>query len=297
MSLATNIVRYRKRNKLTQEQLATDMNLSRQSISRWETGENLPSIDNLISLSGLLNISLDELITGAPYLHFPFDYGRPTSHKPVIWLIIFLLLIDIPMFGGVNENIWIGIGLGLFFSVMFYTLYIYFLPWDFKPYYTYWTIDQKGIRHVRKTKFDDSVFKELIIPIKAFFHLRKTEYVSFQQIKKVEIKLPLYELRPNTIITAFGWGDPTVTQSMRERFYFEITTKDNQVIHLDLSEYYWGGTKEHQVLPAIISYLQRQNFEYVDRQGISEIVKGRSGVLVNELYARQDIKQALEGKQ
>jgi Predicted transcriptional regulators len=77
VELAKNIVKYRKRNKLSQEQLAEALNISRQSISKWETGENLPSIDNLISLSGLLDISLDELITGEPYLHFPFDYGKP----------------------------------------------------------------------------------------------------------------------------------------------------------------------------------------------------------------------------
>ena len=73
VNLAKNIVKYRQRNKMSQEQLAEALNISRQSISKWETGENLPSIDNLISLSGLLDISLDELITGKPYLHFPFD--------------------------------------------------------------------------------------------------------------------------------------------------------------------------------------------------------------------------------
>jgi len=71
MNLGKNIIKYRTKNNLSQEQLAHALNISRQSISKWETGENLPSIDNLISLSGLLDISLDELVTGEPYLHFP----------------------------------------------------------------------------------------------------------------------------------------------------------------------------------------------------------------------------------
>ncbi len=48
-------------------------------------------IDNLILLSSLLNISLDELITGEAYLSFPLHYGKPQSAKPAIILITILV--------------------------------------------------------------------------------------------------------------------------------------------------------------------------------------------------------------
>lgn len=41
------------------------MNTSRQTISKWETGASLPSIESLISLSKLYKVSLDELINGS----------------------------------------------------------------------------------------------------------------------------------------------------------------------------------------------------------------------------------------
>ncbi|RAS91311.1 hypothetical protein A3863_06460 (plasmid) [Priestia endophytica] len=40
------------------------LNISRQSISKWENGNCYPDLDNLIKLSDLYNMSLDELIKG-----------------------------------------------------------------------------------------------------------------------------------------------------------------------------------------------------------------------------------------
>lgn len=48
----------------SQEYLAKKLNISRQAISKWELGESYPDIENLIALSELFNITLDELITG-----------------------------------------------------------------------------------------------------------------------------------------------------------------------------------------------------------------------------------------
>lgn len=54
----------RKENNLTQEQLADKLLVSRRTVSRWETGNNLPDIELLIEIADLFNVDLRELING-----------------------------------------------------------------------------------------------------------------------------------------------------------------------------------------------------------------------------------------
>ena len=58
------ISKLRKDKKLTQEELAEKLKVSSKSISRWETGKCMPDISLLIPLSEILDISVNELITG-----------------------------------------------------------------------------------------------------------------------------------------------------------------------------------------------------------------------------------------
>ena len=50
MSLGTNIQYLRKLNKLTQEQFAEKMNITRQTVSRWESDEVTPELSKLIEI-------------------------------------------------------------------------------------------------------------------------------------------------------------------------------------------------------------------------------------------------------
>lgn len=58
------ISKLRKEKKLTQEDLAEKLHINSKSISRWETGKCMPDISLLIPLSEILDISVQELITG-----------------------------------------------------------------------------------------------------------------------------------------------------------------------------------------------------------------------------------------
>ena len=60
MSLGENIVALRKKRGLTQEKLAEVIEVSRQSVTKWESGESEPSIDKLIKLSKYFGVSIDE---------------------------------------------------------------------------------------------------------------------------------------------------------------------------------------------------------------------------------------------
>lgn len=49
---------------LTQEQAAEKLNVTRSAVARWESGKGIPDISNLIAISEVYHISLDELIKG-----------------------------------------------------------------------------------------------------------------------------------------------------------------------------------------------------------------------------------------
>ena len=54
----------RKEKGLTQEQLAEQMGVARRTVSRWETGSNMPDMDILIELSDLYAVDLHEILSG-----------------------------------------------------------------------------------------------------------------------------------------------------------------------------------------------------------------------------------------
>lgn len=60
--LNEKIVYYRKKNMLTQEELAYQLNVSRQTVTKWETGTIYPNIEYLIKLSNLFGVSIDYLV-------------------------------------------------------------------------------------------------------------------------------------------------------------------------------------------------------------------------------------------
>ena len=61
-TLGNRITEYRKLKGLTQEQLATQLNVSSQAVSKWENDLSIPDLPILIQLADIFNVSLDELI-------------------------------------------------------------------------------------------------------------------------------------------------------------------------------------------------------------------------------------------
>ena len=54
----------RRAQKLTQEQLAEELGVSNRSVSRWETGVNLPDFDILLRLAARYGVGVEELLDG-----------------------------------------------------------------------------------------------------------------------------------------------------------------------------------------------------------------------------------------
>lgn len=62
MKLSDKIIKYRKANVWSQEDLAEKLNLSRQAISRWENGTALPDAQNVLHISKLFQVTTDYLL-------------------------------------------------------------------------------------------------------------------------------------------------------------------------------------------------------------------------------------------
>lgn len=62
MELSEKLYSLRKKSGLSQEQLAEQLGVSRQAISKWESGQSVPESEKLIAISNFFNVSLDYLM-------------------------------------------------------------------------------------------------------------------------------------------------------------------------------------------------------------------------------------------
>ena len=62
--IGTFLKELRKEKGFTQEQLAESLNVSRRTVSRWETGSNMPDLDLLMEISDLYEVDLREMLNG-----------------------------------------------------------------------------------------------------------------------------------------------------------------------------------------------------------------------------------------
>ena len=62
MSLNQKIAQLRNDNNWSQEELAEKLNVSRQSVSKWESGQAKPDLDKIIALSDIFDVSTDYLL-------------------------------------------------------------------------------------------------------------------------------------------------------------------------------------------------------------------------------------------
>ena len=83
MMLSFQILKLRKQNKLSQSQLAKDLNISPSALGMYEQGRRMPSLDILVKLSAYFHVSLDYLITGSEFQNpAPADKKRTPDPCP-----------------------------------------------------------------------------------------------------------------------------------------------------------------------------------------------------------------------
>ncbi len=64
MDLGENLYNLRKKKNLSQEEVAEKLNVTRQTISKWETGESKPDFDKIVPICNLFEITTEELLSG-----------------------------------------------------------------------------------------------------------------------------------------------------------------------------------------------------------------------------------------
>jgi len=83
MSFSKRLKRARAEKRISQEQLAERLSVSRQTVSKWETEKSYPEVEKLIELAGLLEVSIDYLLLGIETA-FVWEENRETVTKEVI---------------------------------------------------------------------------------------------------------------------------------------------------------------------------------------------------------------------
>ncbi len=79
MNLANKIIDLRKKKGWSQEELANQLGVSRQSVSKWESEQSLPELDKIVALSQLFGVSIDYLIKDS----FDDIYQKEDAPAPV----------------------------------------------------------------------------------------------------------------------------------------------------------------------------------------------------------------------
>ncbi|WP_283679881.1 helix-turn-helix transcriptional regulator [Lentilactobacillus sp. Marseille-Q4993] len=94
MEISKVIQKHRQRLGLSQQNLADKLMISRQSISKWERGTALPSFANVVALSDLFGISLDEMIRGDDRLMSKLEQGKM---GPITKILVWSFGIAVPL--------------------------------------------------------------------------------------------------------------------------------------------------------------------------------------------------------
>ena len=144
MELGKQIKMYRLENKLSQEELADRIYVSRQTISNWENDKSYPDINSLVLLSEVFKISLDKLIKG------DIEIMKDVIQKEEVEKMnhygrIYTIMLIVTVVSVVPLSMWLGV-------------------WSFIPWGIIWMITMYFASKIEKIKKDNDVqtYKEIV---------------------------------------------------------------------------------------------------------------------------------------
>lgn len=279
MIISSNIKKYREAQHLTQEELAKQMNISRQSISKWERGDTLPSIENLIYLSELLELSLDELILDQDKIPLPFHYGKFSSNKVFIWSMSVPILLVILSLFSLGES-----GYSLFYLlsailIMFMIQGIGFL--DLRRMYDYFTIKKTGIEYFKKTNYCPIIIREIL----AMFNKRPTEFIPYNEILEMEIYFNNQGFQGHGTTIAYR---PRQYFYNREWFELIIHTQSGVKIVVNLDKAFYPLSDERKYFCGMFRLFESRGISIKDPYNILHSIENEYD-LINEAYQMKEV--------
>ena len=105
MKFNEKLVKLRKENLLSQEELAEKLGVTRQTISKWELEQTTPDMDKLSQIAKLFNVSVDELLNEADEPIKANQASDKNNNKKNTAIVIILIIVLIVVLGGVGLTI------------------------------------------------------------------------------------------------------------------------------------------------------------------------------------------------
>lgn len=99
MKFEDKLIELRKKEGLSQEQLAEKLNVTRQTISKWELGDSKPSMDKLIEISKIFNVDINELTLNNATVSKNTKNDNNSKRKIVLVICIVLLILSVGTLG------------------------------------------------------------------------------------------------------------------------------------------------------------------------------------------------------
>lgn len=236
MLLQTMLKSRRLERGLTQGQLAAQLFVTTQAVSKWETGKAVPSIDNLLALSDLYNVSLDELVQGSPFFKKPYLVGKRFSGRRALGLTLFWLFVSL-LFTGFGYQPW------WLFGLVFLLGLVFVLPVAVNDY---WVITTHGLVLEQYSGHALIKFWQLMT------NAPTVTRIAYGQLTAVQLRYQR-RLRPSP----FDFNPDTFQLILQ-------TASGERVVALN--------TPVHAFLPQLVGYLQRRGVTVSDAQGIMPVV-------------------------
>lgn len=225
---------YRELNGFTQEEIADKLYVTRQAVSKWERGESYPELENIILLSDLYDISIDQLVRGAQYLKKPFKIGERNPKLFILGTLGIGILYAIT-FGGYIAP-WYSIGVFVFMTLMLFSM------------------GKQGGIVINKNNLTIIEYKSFLEKLKSTFSSsRYSQTYRYDDVIKVKIVYAAYhrispmDLKPNL-------------------FQFQVFTSDGRIFKQDMDSY----VTEH--LPIICDFLVKKDIDVEDSNNIIQLI-------------------------
>lgn len=123
MDFAEKLLTLRKANNLTQEQLAEKLDVSRQSVSKWESGQSIPELDKIVALSAIFNVTTDCILKSS-------EIDGLSMKTEILEKQQQMILVQEQKKQQIFRNILYSLAVYMVFSALYFIGHFYFEIWN-----------------------------------------------------------------------------------------------------------------------------------------------------------------------